>query len=117
MVGEVGLDRVFRVPIDYFASPRVLTDFTIPLEHQLAIFEAQVELALELGRNISVHSVKSQMVTVDLLAKMKAKHGEKWDNISVDLHSCGLHPQTWRDVEVIHPYLSRPKKLSKLTAL
>lgn len=100
MLGEVGLDRIFRVPIDYFASPRVLTPFTIPLEHQIAVLEAQMDLAVELGRNISIHSVKSQLATTDLLARMKAKFGDKWNSVSVDLHSCGLSPQTWQELEV-----------------
>jgi len=101
MVGEVGLDRAFRVPVDYHAIPRVLTSFSIPLEHQLTVLEAQLELAVELGRNISMHSVKAQQATIDLLARMKKKHGaEKWNRISVDMHSCGLSPQTWRELEV-----------------
>ncbi|KAF8910141.1 hypothetical protein CPB84DRAFT_1355249 [Gymnopilus junonius] len=102
MLGEVGLDRVFRVPLDYFASPRQLTSFTIPLNHQLAILEAQMEVAVELERNVSVHSVKSQLMTVELLKRMKEKHSEKWNKISVDMHSCGLSPQTWRDIERRH---------------
>ena len=100
MLGEVGLDRVFRIPLDYFASPRHLTTFTIPLAHQVAILEAQIEVAVELGRNISMHSVKSQQATLELLGKMKGKFGEKWNRISVDIHSCGFNPQTWRDMEV-----------------
>ena len=100
MLGEVGLDRVFRIPLDYFASPRHLTTFTIPLAHQVAILEAQIEVAVELGRNISMHSVKSQQATLELLGKMKRKFGEKWNRISVDIHSCGFNPQTWRDMEV-----------------
>jgi Tat protein secretion system quality control protein TatD with DNase activity len=75
MLGEVGLDRVFRIPLDYFASPRHLTTFTIPLAHQVAILEAQIEVAVELGRIISVHSVKSQQATLELLGKMKRKSG------------------------------------------
>lgn len=99
-VGEVGLDRSFRVPYDYHATPRELTSFGIPLQHQLAILEAQIDLAIELERNVSIHSVKSQQATVDLLQKMKKKVGdEKFLRISLDLHSCGLSAQTWRDVE------------------
>ncbi|KAF8634941.1 hypothetical protein AX15_000672 [Amanita polypyramis BW_CC] len=102
MLGEVGLDRSFRVPIDYFSSPRVLTPFTIPLEHQLVIAEAQIELAIELGRNVSFHSVKSQQVTTTLLNKMRDNHGERWCRISIDMHSCGLSPETWRSIENEH---------------
>ena len=100
MLGEVGLDRVFRVPLDYFAKPRHLTAFTIPLAHQVAILEAQMKVAVELGRNISLHSVKSHQATLELLSRMKTKYGEKWNRISVDMHSCGFNPQVWKDIEV-----------------
>ncbi|KAF9041837.1 Metallo-dependent hydrolase [Hymenopellis radicata] len=102
MLGEVGLDRAFRVPYDYFASPRQLTPFVVPLNHQLAILEAQIDLAVDLRRNVSMHSVKAQMNTKDLLDTMKKKHGANWNRISVDLHSCGLSAQMWRDIEKKH---------------
>lgn len=100
MLGEVGVDRVFRIPIDYFASPRILTPFHIPLSHQLAVLQAQMEVAVELGRNISIHSVKAQQATIDLLGAMKKKYGIRWNKLSVDMHSCGFSAQSWRDVEV-----------------
>lgn len=100
MLGEVGIDKAFRVPFDYFTSPGGLTPFTVPFEHQLAILEAQLDLAAELGRNVSMHSVKSQMATVELLDRMAVKHGEHWTRISIDIHSCGLSPQTWLSIEV-----------------
>lgn len=100
MVGEVGLDRVFRVPFDYFSDQRELTPFTIPLEHQIAILEAQIELAIELKRNISIHSVKAQQATITLFKKLSKQHEEGWYRISVDMHSCGFSPETWRDTEV-----------------
>ncbi|KAF6766704.1 TatD DNase family Scn1 [Ephemerocybe angulata] len=99
MVGEVGLDRVFRMPYDYFAEKRQLTPFTISLEHQLAILEAQVDVAVELKRNVSIHSVKSQQATLDLLRKLAQRHGDDWYRISIDMHSCGFSPETWRDTE------------------
>ena len=100
MIGEVGLDRSFRVPFDYFAEDRKLTPFTIPVEHQLAILEAQLDLAVEFQRNASIHSVKAQQATVELLHKLAKKHGDSWYRISVDMHSCGFSPETWRDIEV-----------------
>ncbi|KAH7923253.1 Metallo-dependent hydrolase [Leucogyrophana mollusca] len=103
MLGEVGLDRVSRVPFDYFSSPRELTPFYVPFEHQLAVLEAQIELAIELGRNISVHSVKAQKATVDLLGRLHLKHGDRWRRLSLDLHSCAFSPQMWMDVERRHP--------------
>jgi len=55
-----------------------------------------------------MHSVKSQLGTLELLVKMDKTHGKKWNRISVDMHSCGLSPQMWRDVEKKHTniYLS-----------
>ncbi|KAF8346953.1 TatD DNase family Scn1 [Amanita rubescens] len=99
MLGEVGLDRSFRLPIDYFSSPRELTPFTIPLEHQLIVLEAQLDLAVELERNISFHSVKSQQATIALLDRMRSRHSKCWHKISIDFHSCGFSPETWRRIE------------------
>jgi Tat protein secretion system quality control protein TatD with DNase activity len=101
MLGEVGLDRAFRVPLDYFATPRILTSFRIPLEHQLEILEAQMDVALEMGRNISLHSVKSQLATLEVFERMRNKCGEdSWRKICIDLHSCGFSKQGWIDLEV-----------------
>jgi Tat protein secretion system quality control protein TatD with DNase activity len=100
MLGEVGLDRSFRVPLDFSASPRELTTFTIPLKHQLSVLEAQLDVAVELGRNVSFHSVKAQMCTLELLDRMSRKHGDNWRDISIDIHSCSLSSQMWKDMEV-----------------
>jgi Tat protein secretion system quality control protein TatD with DNase activity len=100
MLGEVGLDRSFRIAQDYFAYPKALTPFTVPITHQSAILEAQLDLAVELKRNVSLHSVKAQQNTLELLDKMAAKHSHRWNTISIDLHSCGLNPQVWSIVEV-----------------
>ena len=102
MLGEVGLDRSFRVPFDYLASPRRLTPFIIPLHHQLVILEAQLDLAVELNRNVSFHSVKSQSCTAELLQKMQHKYHDGWPRINIDIHSCGLSPEMWRDIEACH---------------
>lgn len=101
MLGEVGLDRSFRVPYDFDAKPRKLTPFTVPLSHQLTILEAQLDIAIELGRNVSVHSVKSQQATVDLLDRLHKKHGDSFYRVSIDMHSCGLSSETWRTIEVM----------------
>ena len=101
MLGEVGLDRAARVPIKYAATPRELTDFIVPLQHQLAVLEPQIDLAVEFHRNISIHSVKSHQATLDLLSRMHQKHSSEWQRISIDLHSCGLSVETWKAIEVL----------------
>ncbi|OJT04445.1 Cut9-interacting protein scn1 [Trametes pubescens] len=116
MLGEVGIDRAFRIPYSYpvdppFAAvytapregPREVSPFTTPLAHQLAILYAQLALAVELRRNVSLHSVKCQQATVELLDRMKSTHGSAWLRISVDLHSCGLSAQTWTQLSKRHP--------------
>jgi Tat protein secretion system quality control protein TatD with DNase activity len=101
MVGEVGLDRQARIPHHSRGEgPDRLSPFKTPVEHQMAILEAQLDLAVELRRNVSLHSVDAQSLTVGVLKRMKEKHGDKWLDISVDMHSCGLSVDTWRSVEV-----------------
>jgi len=99
MVGEVGLDRSFHVPYNFDATPRKLSPFSVPLDHQLALLEAQLDVAIEFGRNVSFHSVKSQQATVDLLDRLHKKHGDAFYRISIDMHSCGFSKETWKAVE------------------
>ncbi|KAI9444742.1 TatD DNase family Scn1 [Lactarius indigo] len=109
MLGEVGIDRVARIP---FAGPgappdadndiegangngngRRLSPFLTPLAHQFAVLEAQLALAVELRRNFD---------------RMAAAHGAAWYAISVDVHSCKFSPEAWREIGKHHPnvYLS-----------
>ena len=101
MLGEVGLDRSFRIP--WSPDPNIkrkLSDFTVPLEHQMRVLEAQLQLAVELKRSVSFHSVKSQQATLQLIDRMSKKYGEGWDMISLDMHSCGMSPEMWLILEV-----------------
>ena len=108
MVGEVGLDRSARLPYRSVGSGRDgLSPFKTPIRHQLAILEAQLDLAVELRRNVSFHSVDAQSITVDVMKRMKEKHGKKWLDINVDMHSCGLSVETWKDIEVSVSFLTR----------
>lgn len=101
MLGEVGIDRAFKVrfPADKEGG-RKLSPFTVPNEHQLAVLEAQIDVAVELGKNISLHSVKASGATVDLFKRMRNKHGASWERINVDLHSCTLSADGWKSIEV-----------------
>ncbi|KAA1468088.1 TatD DNase family Scn1 [Dentipellis sp. KUC8613] len=111
MVGEVGIDRASRVPFIPIADDvsvdrddhRELSPFTIPIVHQLTILEAQLEIAMELRRNVSLHSVKAAQQTRELFDTMKMKHGQRWRDISVDLHSCGVSLEVWSEIEKRHP--------------
>jgi Tat protein secretion system quality control protein TatD with DNase activity len=102
MLGEVGLDRSFRIAYQPYPAPppRKLSPFSTPISHQLAILEAQFGLAIELKRNISLHSVGAQQTTIDLLQRMKEQHGQTWRDISIDIHSCGISLEGWKSLEV-----------------
>lgn len=102
MVGEVGLDKSFRIAYNPYPAPppRKLSPFSTPLSHQMVILEAQLRLAVELKRNVSLHSVGAQQPTVELLQRMSQNYGKDWLRISVDMHSCGLSADVWKTVQV-----------------
>ncbi|KAG9095879.1 hypothetical protein FS749_009550 [Ceratobasidium sp. UAMH 11750] len=109
MLGEVGIDRAFRVRYPQTEGDGMkLSPFTVPQAHQLAILEAQMGVAVELGRNVSLHSVKASGATVELLKKMRSRYGADWERINVDLHSCTLSGEVWKSIEKAHQnvYLS-----------
>jgi Tat protein secretion system quality control protein TatD with DNase activity len=113
MLGEVGIDRAARIPFaradmsEGDNGHRALSPFSTPFAHQLTILEAQLALAVELRRNVSLHSVKSSAQTCALFDNMATKHGAAWFAISVDVHSCTLSSEIWRDIEV-RPVLPHP---------
>lgn len=143
MIGEVGLDRSFRVPFpghkadhcgehaeedapstaeaeariaisgeeelaknmnqpELVGRSKNLTPFRPSMEHQIALLEMQMDLAVELGINVSLHSVKAQGPTLDFLKRFKKKHGAMFtDRVNVDVHSCGgWSVESWVDAEV-----------------
>jgi Tat protein secretion system quality control protein TatD with DNase activity len=54
---------------------RLLLPSSTPFAHQLNILEAQLALAVELRRNVSLHSVKASTQTRELFDRMEATHG------------------------------------------
>jgi Tat protein secretion system quality control protein TatD with DNase activity len=115
MLGEVGIDRAARIRFtlnvdDGGTDGHTFSPFSTPFAHQLAILEAQLALAVEFRRNVSLHSVKASAQTRELFDRMAAAHGAAWFAISVDVHSCTLSPEVWRGIEVrpFHPHLNPP---------
>lgn len=100
MLGEVGLDRAFRVPASKSAIKehqtserellpsdpqpanhdeetgcnshtlalrgKSLTSLTIPISHQHHVLMEQIGVAVQLSRNVSLHSVRAPEATVNL---------------------------------------------------
>jgi hypothetical protein len=104
-----------------------LTPFKVSMAHQKAIAQAQLEVSVDLGVNVSFHSVaapgKSSYSwtvpaiaparnsgepadgagpTMDVLRAIRDKHRTRFTNrINVDIHSGGgWSPQFWQQAEV-----------------
>ncbi|RMZ92317.1 hypothetical protein DV736_g439, partial [Chaetothyriales sp. CBS 134916] len=95
LVGEVGLDRSFRLPCngpvatgdvpnndldsegEYTSGSREgrpLSPYRVSLQHQKAVLKAQFELAGKFRRPVSVHSVQTHGVVFDLLQSLWKGH-------------------------------------------
>ncbi|KAJ5455451.1 TatD family [Penicillium sp. IBT 31633x] len=89
LVGEVGLDRSFRLPSPWTAAEidnrdgqitpgsregRRLTHYRVKPEHQRTVLKSQLQLAGELNRPVSIHSVQAHGGVFELLKELWAGH-------------------------------------------
>ncbi|ODV64461.1 putative endodeoxyribonuclease [Ascoidea rubescens DSM 1968] len=103
--GEIGLDKLFRIPLNGFlgnpkefdykqiknndkdgSNNRLLSNFKVDMKHQIRIFNRQLEFANELKLPISVHSVKSHGVILELIRSFYSENKLKSIK-SICLHS------------------------------
>lgn len=97
LIGEMGLDKAFRLPQQWAAAAvavfedndaavhgetptpggregRMLSAYRVRMPHQQAILTAQLKLAGELGRGVSLHGVQAHGVLYDTVSRCWAGH-------------------------------------------
>ncbi|KAF2451012.1 Metallo-dependent hydrolase [Karstenula rhodostoma CBS 690.94] len=142
LVGEIGLDRAFRIPEAYAGERaeneltpggregRRLTPFRCAPAHQKEVFKRQLQLAAEMGRGVSVHGVQAhgmvfeairelwgghERVVVSKRARKKRGDGAH-TSLSEDVGDDGLKPKPYPPRVCLHSFSGAPDAFKQYLA-
>ncbi|KAI1130512.1 hypothetical protein F5Y10DRAFT_235394 [Nemania abortiva] len=125
LVGEIGLDKAFRLPTTWTSveetnregsltpggrEGRRLSPYRVQIAHQTTILRAQLELAGQMGRPVSVHGVQVHGILYDTIASCWKGH-EKEVLSRRQKHQIATGAEDfWSDTDEDSDYDAAPKK-------
>lgn len=89
-VGEIGLDKLFRLPQNgFYIDSGPLSRIRVKMSHQLAVFRRFCQLARQERKPVSVHGVKCHGLLYDVCCQELMPH-----NVKICLHSVTASQET-----------------------